>query len=259
MLETWKKFVSEGIQNGEHDLKYYAFDWDDNIVVMPTKIILIDKNNQEVGMSSEDFAEYRSILGKEDFEYEGHIIKGYAPEPYRNFRPAADKQFLKDAMVAKEAPSWDDFVECLNSASIFSIITARGHRPSTLKRAVYNLIISNHNGIDSGQVYENIRKYNKIFKKTGRDASIKGYLDLCKFYPVSFNAGSMAKPEELKVQALKEFINYCKKLNNGMQIKMGFSDDDKKNMDLIETHFSEPQELVSMTFKYTGKHNGATK
>ena len=168
-----------------------------------------------------------------------------------------DTQFLKDISYAEPAPSWDDFVDCINSASIFAIITARGHKPSTLKKAVYKYIISKHNGIDSGEVIRNIKKYNKIFQRTGHDASIKGYLDLCKFYPVSFGPmASMASPEQAKVEALREFVNYCEKINKGMPVKIGFSDDDKRNIDLIEKHFSEPRELSKMTIKYTGKQHG---
>ena len=63
-------------------------------------------------------------------------------------------------------------------------------------------------------------------------------------------------PEQAKVEALREFVDYCKKLNRGMPIKVGFSDDDKKNIDLISQHFGEPQDLVSMTIKYTGKQHG---
>ena len=255
--ENWLKFVSEGIEDEKHNFKYYAFDWDDNIAEMPTQIILLNNHDQEVGMGTADFAEYRSQIGKVPFEYNNEEIKDFAPNAFRNFRVAGDGQFLKDVMDAEPAPAWRDFLECINSASIFAIITARGHKPSTLKRAVYKYIISNHNGIDSGKVYKNIRKYNEIFKRTGADASIKGYLDLCKFYPVSYGPyASMASPEQAKVEALREFVDYCKKLNKGMPIKVGFSDDDKKNIDLISQHFGEPQDLVSMTIKYTGKQHG---
>ena len=257
IVENWNKFIDEGIEDNKHNLRYYAFDWDDNIVQMPTKIILLDKSGNEVGMDTESFAHYRGMVGKEEFDFEGVIIKDFAPEPFRNFRVAGDAQFLKDISSAQPAPSWDDFVECINSASIFAIITARGHKPSTLKRAVYKYIISNHDGINSGEVIKNIKKYNKIFERTGKDASIKGYLDLCKFYPVSFGPmASMASPEQAKVEALKEFVNYCEKINKGMPVKIGFSDDDRKNIDLIEKHFSEPRDLSKMTIKYTGKQHG---
>ena len=37
------KNILEGIdEEGTPDMKYYAFDWDDNIMIMPTKIILKD-------------------------------------------------------------------------------------------------------------------------------------------------------------------------------------------------------------------------
>ena len=53
-----KKILKEGIdESGAPDEKYYAFDWDDNIVTMPTKIILKDDEGREVGMSTEDFAD----------------------------------------------------------------------------------------------------------------------------------------------------------------------------------------------------------
>ena len=52
-------------------MKYYAFDWDDNLMFMPTKIYLKDKNGKSVGMSTEDFAEHRTDIGKNDFKYEG--------------------------------------------------------------------------------------------------------------------------------------------------------------------------------------------
>ena len=36
-----KRFILEGFnEESTPDMKYYAFDWDDNIVSMPTKIIL---------------------------------------------------------------------------------------------------------------------------------------------------------------------------------------------------------------------------
>jgi hypothetical protein len=262
IVENWNKFVSEGIEDNKHNLKYYAFDWDDNILFMPTKIILLDKSGEEVEMGSEDFAHYRSQIGKEEFDYEGHIIKDFAPNAFRNFRPEADRVFIKDAIKAENyGPSWGDFVECINSASIFAIITARGHSPAAIKAAVKKLIIGQKNGIDSGKVYENIKKYNKLFEKYNKDWSLDGYLSMCKFYPVSNPkfAGSMGKPEEAKVKALTEFVDYCKKLNNNMPIKVGFSDDDKKNIDLIDDHFSEPKDLVSMTIKYTGKQHGEKK
>ena len=42
------KNIFEGFtEEGTPDLKYYAFDWDDNIVYMPTKIVLKNKEGKE--------------------------------------------------------------------------------------------------------------------------------------------------------------------------------------------------------------------
>ena len=62
--------IVEGFR-AEHtpDMKYYAFDWDDNIVHMPTKIVLKTEDGDEVGMSTDDFAEYRHNIGKKPFDY----------------------------------------------------------------------------------------------------------------------------------------------------------------------------------------------
>ena len=64
------------------------------------------------------------------------------------------------------------------------------------------------------------KKYNEIFKRTRKDASIGGYLDMCKFYPVTHPsiAATVDNPEEAKVRSFEEFKHYCSALNKGMQI-----------------------------------------
>ena len=94
-MKTIRYKLNEGLTpEGTPDSKYYAFDWDDNIVSMPTRIILKNEDGEEVGMSTEDFAHYRNKIGKEDFEYEGEKIVGFAEEPFRNFGTKGDKQFI---------------------------------------------------------------------------------------------------------------------------------------------------------------------
>ena len=138
------------------DMKYYAFDWDDNIVHMPTKIILKDSEGNEIGMSTSDYAEYRGKVGKGDFEYKGRTIVGLADDPFRNFTVRGDQDFLTDSMSAKPGPAFKDFREAINNGSIFSIITARGHNPNTLKEAVYNLIVSKVGGLNPDTLIKNL-------------------------------------------------------------------------------------------------------
>lgn len=258
-----RKYIVEGIdETGTPDMKYYAFDWDDNICFMPTQIIVITENEDEVGMSTDDFAEHRHQIGVEPFNYKGTTVVGYAPNPFRNFTTEGDKKFVIDSMIASPGPSWNDFVECINGGSIFSIITARGHNPETLKEGVYNFIISNHNGLNSKTLVENLKKYRNLADnpiseafdlKVNDKEIIQEYLDMCRFYPVTFGDGSAANPEEGKIKAMREFISYCKELateigkkaffkndveNNETLPIIGFSDDDPRNIEKMNEFLS---------------------
>jgi hypothetical protein len=262
--------LNEGLTpEGTPDSKYYAFDWDDNIVSMPTRIILKNEDGEEVGMSTEDFAHYRSKIGKEDFDYNGEKIVGFAEDPFKNFGTKGDKQFIVDAMLATEGPAWSDFVEAINNGSIFSIVTARGHTPSVLKEATYNYIVSNHNGLDSNELIRNLRKYRDIADDEDMSDSelIKEYLDMCKFYPVSYNNEKGASnPEQAKIEALEEFTRYVKhmshkiqkkafmknKISNYFVPKIGFSDDDLKNVEKVKSHFEQDPENIITTYSTAG-------
>jgi hypothetical protein len=259
-----KRNLFEGFnEEGNPDTKYYAFDWDDNIVFMPTQIIVLTENEEEVGMSTEDFAEHRHQIGVEPFNYKGTTIVGYAPDPYKNFGTKGDKRFIIDAMVASPGPSWNDFIECINGGSIFAIITARGHNPETLKEATYNYIISNHNGLNKNTLVENLKRYRKFSEEEQLDESfelnftdkdlINEYLDMCRFEPVTFGEGSASNPEEGKIKAMRSFITYCKEMaqtvgknaffkndvNNQEVIPtIGFSDDDPRNIDKMKEFLS---------------------
>jgi len=255
-----KKNLNEGIdESGTPDTKYYAFDWDDNIVFMPTKIMVMSENEEEVGMSTEEFAEHRHELGVEPFSFKGTTIVGYAPEPFKYFRVQGNKRFVLDAMTAKLGPSWNDFVECINGGSIFAIITARGHNPEVLKETVYNFIVGNHNGINSKTLVENLKKYREfgvdmVYEqstslKFSNKELIDDYLDMCRFEPVTYGQGSAANPEELKIVAMRKFIIYCQEMaqeigkraifkndmtNQEFTPKIGFSDDDPRNIEKMK-------------------------
>lgn len=247
-----QKYLREGFDlEGNPDLKYYAFDWDDNVVIMPTQIIVKTENEEEIGISTEDFAKYRSIIGKEPFEYKGNVVIGYGDNPYRNFSVSGDKAFIIDSMMAKPGPSWDDFVECINGGSIFAIITARGHTPSVFRESIYNFIVTNHNGINKDTLIKNLKRYRNIAGDEEKDSilMINEYLDLCKYYPVSYGKGSESNPEQGKINALSEFIQYAKKMStiigkkaylkniikNNFIPQIGFSDDDPVNIDKIKS------------------------
>lgn len=268
-----RKEFKEGFQGeGTPDLKYYAFDWDDNIVHMPTKIILKDEDGKEIGMSTDDFAEYRHQIGKEDFDYKGSVIVGYGDNPFRNFRTEGDKDFLIDSMRAKKGPAFDDFREAINNGSIFSIITARGHNPNTLKDAIYNYIIEGFGGIDKDELIKNLKKYRSFVDEDEMtdEELIKSYLELNKYHPVSFGDEKGAvNPEEGKVRAMDDFVSYIKGmaavLNKRAYLKkdignkfipakpsIGFSDDDPKNIEVIKKHFKDKPDNIIKTYSTAG-------
>lgn len=255
-----KEIISEIIQDQlKPTMKYYAFDWDDNLMYMPTKIYLKDDKGNSVGMSTEDFAEYRSEVGNEPFEYDGHTIIGFDDDAFKDFKVTGDKKFLVDSMKAPTGPAWDDFVEAVNNGSIFAIVTARGHTPSVLKNAVYNLIVKNKHGLDKDELVKNLRKYRDISdeEELTDDELIRTYLEMCKYHPVSFGEGSAANPEELKVSAMKQFMEYVRNLSQRLQEKafmknkisnyftpyIGFSDDDLKNVEAMKRNFDKESGL----------------
>jgi hypothetical protein len=261
---NYKKVVKQIISEIIHDqmkptMKYYAFDWDDNLMYMPTKIYTKDDKGKVVGMSTEDFAEYRTEIGKKPFEYEGHTIVGFDENPFRDFNVPGDKGFLRDAMKAPTGPAWDDFVEAVNNGSVFSIITARGHTPSVLKNAVYNLIKKNKHGLNEKELVKNLKKYRELADEEdlSDDELVRSYLDMNRYHPVSFGQGSAANPEQLKVDAMKEFMTYVNNLSRQLQEKafmknkisnyfvpyIGFSDDDLRNVQAMKKHFDDESGL----------------
>lgn len=265
--------ITEGFKDDKTpDMKYYAFDWDDNIVHMPTKIVLKDSDGEEVGMSTEDFAEHRHHIGKKEFDYKGHKIVGFAENPFRNFRTEGDKQFLIDVMKAKKGPAFDDFKEAINNGSIFSIITARGHNPETIKQAVYNYIVNDFEGISKDELIKNLRKYRSFVgedEMSDKDL-IDTYLAMNKYHPVSFGDESGAtNPEEAKVRAMNDFVDYIKGmaavLNKRAWLKneignkfvpnkplIGFSDDDPKNVEVMRQAFKDKPEKLVKTYSTAG-------
>ena len=139
---------------------------------------------------------------------------------------------------------------------------------SRLKEACYNYIVSNKNGINSDELVKNLEKYRDLNDEetmSKRDI-IRQYLDLCKFYPVTHGKGSAAEVEPLKIEALEEFVGYVKEMSNHIQKqaflknkisnffvpKIGFSDDDLRNVDSVKKHFEDDPENIIKTYSTKG-------
>lgn len=249
--------ISEGVVTN----KYYAFDWDDNLMYMPTKIYTMSDTKDIVQLSTEEFAEHRSKIGNEPFTLRGRTIVGYPSEinPFKDFRVEGDEQFKKDIFSAKLGPAWSDFVSAVNGGRIFAIITARGHHPNTLRDAAFSLLKSNHGGLSYDKCVRSLRAFHRNSKFSGRQITdsnlLKWYFNkLCKWYPVSYGGGSAASPEELKQKALRSFMDHVNRKFHSLDMKfrnkvsnkfsIGFSDDDDSNVKSIFKKFKNLERLT---------------
>lgn len=241
-------------------LNYYAFDWDDNIMDMPTKI-WVYKGDKEEGRTTAEFAKERLKL--KDL---GYVIN---PETsFRDFREGADSKFLEDIKTAPAGPAWGDFIESLESGAIIAIITARGHNPNTLKKGVEWVI---DNKIDKEKFTKSI---NDFFEKTGKPKNLsfedakKDYLNRCRFYPVSHPSIAKGKdgvsdPSTLKTKSFEDFAKYIEKMGARVQkafgekkVLIGFSDDDEKNVEVMSNFVKKNKEKTFKNMKTTIKDTG---
>ena len=254
-----RQIINEMISEsyGEKNLRLYGFDWDDNILRMPTKIYLKSDNGDVIGMPTDDFAEYRHLIGKEPFDYKGDSIVGFDDNAFRDF--THPETFLTDTKVAieknRKSPSFRKFKENLIYANPFSIITARGHNPEVLKKGVRLFIRMVLSPEEKEIMVDNIKdsfKHEEVFSDNflrkldtlADNQIIDLYLDeKGDYYPVSSKefgekfgvevSGGAANPEHSKKIALLDFISkYNDLIKSGKYVKtsLGFSDDDPRNV-----------------------------
>jgi len=230
-------------------IRFYMFDWDDNIRYMPTKIYVKSKDGKKAQMGTEDFAHYRDKLSKNiDFEYKKKTITGMAEDPFQDFKSGYDK-FKVDVSKSKKAPAWNTLVKAINSGSPLAIITARGHHPDVLKDALRDLIDSNEGGISKVSLFKSIVERKEMVgqEPMSEGEEVDDYLEDCLYYTVGYHypSGGSSKPEEIKAKAMTFFKESGEDLVNSMNDKLatdgindyvfvakfGFSDDDRKNVE----------------------------
>ncbi len=261
-------------------LLYYAFDWDDNILRMTTVIHMEKKEGDSwipVDVSTAEFAVVRNDI-------ENYRTSEDAFCEFRDSGPRGEDAFLidvKDAISKNRfGPAWDDFIECLTHGSIFAIITARGHEIPAMRRGVEYIIDDVLTIEQQEQMYNYLLKYTYLYKdeendqerilkgRTSENIVVKKYLDQCDFVGVSApsRGGSPASPEKSKEIALLEFKDKVNKLaaSIGLDAKIGFSDDDVKNVkhieDLVDNLNKERfPNIIEFVVKNTKNPNDITK
>jgi len=245
-------------------MKYYAFDWDDNILFMPTLIHmqqLIDDKWIDEDVSTSKYAEIRTLDNWRVHE------KSYIE--FQDFGEKGDNTFLNDCITAINnkafGPSWYIFLHSLSNGSLFAIITARGHEHNSIKKVIQYIIDNVLTSEQKTHMIANLIAYKDLFISDFNiiddiepDMLIEQYLDLCDFIGISSPSFEtkygvecgVENPEKLKILALNDFINkinsYGKELNS--KVRLGFSDDDIRNIDKVEEHFSEISGIYDIDF-----------
>lgn len=243
--ESQVKYISNLIENNDTEtnvLRGYSFDWDDNILHMPTVIKMLKYDDNEwkpVDVSTHTFSKVR-----DDKNYK------LDDDAFYNFRE--EKEFIKDLKKALEdksfAPSFDKFKEALIYANPISIITARGHQPITLRKGMDLVISRTFNENELSTMLSNIQENFPETQYMTPDKTLEVYLDSIDYHPVSSehfserfgtDFSSAINPEENKKIAFRDYVRKVIKGaeqmvdSNYNKLSIGFSDDDLGNIDAM--------------------------
>ena len=221
-------------------MRAYSFDWDDNILHMPTMIHMDKKDGDEWSKVKLSTSEYAELKDSPEYRYPDNDIK----KAFVEFND--DEEFIsnvEDSLSNGEfAPSFDDFKEAVIKAKPISIITARPQSPDTLKRGVNIIIQEYFTEEERGEMLENI---NDNYDFTGtEDEIIRKYIESNYYYPVSFN-NQNADIKKEKGNALDDFVKKVilsfEKMDKDTynKIAIGFSDDDLENVQEVVKKIKE--------------------
>ena len=246
-------------------LEYYMFDWDDNILHMPTKIHLEKREGDQwraLDVSTAEFARIR------------HDTKTYRPlendwnKAFINFDDVSQQgeaTFMEDTIKALEpvlsgdddgAPSFHRFKMALIEARLFAIITARSLAPNSIREAVAYFVDKVLNAGEKQLMMENLRRYQDEFGASGEALSdeelLNRYLSINRYHGVSspefqkltgLDEATAEQPELAKRAAVRDFVEHILGLvrlqGASYPISVGFSDDDPNNLQAIEEFLRE--------------------
>jgi hypothetical protein len=267
-------YINEEV--AKRDFKYYIFDWDDNILHMPTKIKLEHLGDdgvwRDVEVSTSTFALVRTDT--EHYRAPG----GDWSVAFRNFEDPAPESadrspncFIEDTIIAlekiehgeKPGPSYNALKKTLREGRLFSIVTARGHSPATIEKAVRIFIRYALTEHERQEMMSNLRGYRKWLDKVetfGTDAEeLDYYLGMCRYSAVTYDgfkermsndpiyreklasATSAARPELAKEFAIRDFVEHVFHMlrrTGGLNrsVSIGFSDDDRGNVKSVSRY-----------------------
>ncbi len=241
------------------DLRYYMFDWDDNILHMPTRIHLerktargwkaYDVSTAEFARIRRDTVNYRPRGG----DWDKAFIDFY------DIGRRGARAFIGDTKIAlapvirghkKGAPSFEKFRTALIEGRLFAIITARSHSAASIRKGVEYFVAKVLTADEKKRMIANLRGFIDYF---GGDGSltdrqvVAAYLGLNRYHGVSspefkkrmgHGASGSESPERAKQVAIHDFVEHALSLVRGRKlggsISIGFSDDDSHNVRSVE-------------------------
>jgi len=240
--------------------KYYMFDWDDNILHMPTRIHLERRTArgwQPYDVSTSHFARIRRRMTN------CRPLRNDWDAAFADFYDAGSRgagAFLDDTRraldpivrrKARGAPSFEKFRRALIEGRLFAIITARSHSGAAIRQGVEYFIGKILRPAEKAKMLRNLRGYIAYFEGDPDElddaAVLRQYLDLCRYRGVSSpefqqlmgrKLGGSESPELAKQFAIRDFVEHAMKLMGERRgrkpVSIGFSDDDRHNVDSVE-------------------------
>ncbi len=248
------------------DFVYYMFDWDDNILHMPTKIYLEKKTPEGWVPYEVSTAEFSLIRG--DTENYRPIEEDWdkAFEEFYDIGRRGEAAFLEDTMAAlkpvikdrdRGGPSFRRFRKALIEGRLFAIITARAHSSMSIRRGVEYFIEMMLTDEEKLRMIENLRRYNLFFgerdAEMGNEEVLNKYLDLNRYRGVTspefqnlvgkqIESGAES-PAVAKQFAIRDFVKHVISLVHGRDseapISIGFSDDDAHNVATVQAFIAQ--------------------
>ena len=247
----------------DRDLKYYIFDWDDNILHMPTKIYLERRNENDDWVKHSVSTAIFSVIRNDHDNYRApHGDWNVAFCEFRDIDIDNENVFLRDTRTAIDSvvrgeqnagPSFDKFRQTLVEGRLFAIVTARGHSPEIIRQGVEYFIDTVLTPTEKNTMLENLRGYMACFEP-GYDDKLSDKNVLNYYYKNNKYHGVMSpqfrkmmgksdasspNTEEGKQFAIMDFVEHVIKIaqKSGLDkpISVGFSDDDEDNVIAVES------------------------
>lgn len=212
---------------------FYFFDFDDNVAFLSTPLILFHKQSkQELALSSGEWAHIHSAIGKTGPYADYEINWDDQVGTFRCFRDHDNEAlhrlglkrqiFIEDLAAALGAPdfhwkgpSWSCFYHATFNQRPVSVITARGHQPTTIRDGIKLMV---HHGFLPMEP-----NYLSVFPVSHK--------------PTRLHLGDTELTQttaELKQSAIRKSVEMAiESYGYSPHHRFGMSDDDPKNIELI--------------------------